>query len=241
MKKAVFYYFPYAGASAMSFKNMAGYFVDEVDTVCIEYSGHGKRIDDPLPISVKDIAMDAFATISERNDGLPVYLGGHCLGALAAYEVCLLSQSAGLNAPSKLFISGQGAPDSIISEKLQSMDECELLQYLSERDLIDANLTDHRFRSFVRDLILKPIISDSVAYDDYICSGNEKIDTSIELLYGENDSRYPVASLNRWQQFTSGNVELHSFKGDHYFIRTCEKKYFELINNIIRKDIGKTL
>ena len=125
LKKAIFYYFPYAGASAMSFKNMHGYFSDDVQTVCVEYSGHGKRIESPYPVSINDIATDAFKTITATDNEVPVYLGGHCLGAIVAYEVCLLFKKAGISAPAKLFISGQGAPDKIISEKLQTMNEEE--------------------------------------------------------------------------------------------------------------------
>lgn len=241
MKKAIFYYFPYAGASAMSFKNMHGYFSDDVQTVCVEYSGHGKRIESPYPVSINDIATDAFKTITATDNEVPVYLGGHCLGAIVAYEVCLLFKKAGISAPAKLFISGQGAPDKIISEKLQTMNEEELLQCLAERNLIDSNMLDPRFRSFVRDLIQKPIINDSIIYDNYVCSKNEKISTSIELLYGEDDSRYPIEDMIRWKEFTDGNIETHSFHGGHYFIRTYEKDYFEMINNIIGKDIGRTL
>lgn len=237
MKKAVLYYFPYAGASTVSFKNIENYFSEDIEPVCFEYAAHGKRITDAKYNSVSDLASDMLDKIITRNDKAPIYLSGHCLGAIAAYEVYFLMKKAGITNISGLIISGQGVPDDIVSEHLQDMSEDKLLEYLADHQLVDKAMTDPKYKRFVSDLILKPITADSVIYDSYVNSHNSKIDVPINILYGNCDERYPADKLRKWRDYTNKNIELSEFNGDHYFLRENEKEYFAKINEIIEKDI----
>ncbi len=237
MKKTVLYYFPYAGATTVSFKNIENYFSDEIEPVCLEYAAHGKRIKEKNYASITELASDMADQIKKRHDDLPVYLAGHCLGAIAAYEVCWLLKDSGMTNVSGLIISGQGAPDAIISEHLQDMDEEQLLSYLADHQLIDKAMTDPKFRRFVTDLILRPISVDSELYDSYVNSHKQKLDIPINILYGSSDDRYTEDKLRNWSEFTSKAPVLHEFSGGHYFLRDQEKEYFEKIKEIIEKDI----
>ena len=219
VKKASLYYFPYAGANTLSFKNLASYFPEEIEAVCIEYPGHGQRFEEPAAKSIKELAADSLSVISREA---PIYLAGHCLGALAAYEAYHLLDKSGIRA-SGLIISGQGAPDSIISEHLQDMSETELLSYLAAHGIMDPKMADQRYRSFVSDLILEPITSDSLLYDSYSNDWTETVKSPLHILYGCEDSRYDVKALERWPLFASAGIRLYLFSGDHYFLKKTRR------------------
>lgn len=239
MKKAILFYFPYAGASSVSFKNIDAFFSEDVEVVCIEYAGHGKRIEEKFADSVIALANEAFAEILQRQDKAPIFLAGHCLGALVAYEVCHLMKNANIKELAGLIISGQGSPDDIISEHLQNMDEDKLLDYLVVHELMDSALLSQRFRGYVTELILKPIINDSVVYDFYVNNNNEALHIPVTILYGMDDARYPLVKLKRWEGFVEKAITFYPFSGGHYFIRKNEKNYFEKINDVINDAINE--
>ena len=67
MKKAVLYYFPYAGATTVSFKNIENYFSDEIEPVCLEYAAHGKRIKEKNYASITELASDMADQIKKHG------------------------------------------------------------------------------------------------------------------------------------------------------------------------------
>ena len=234
LKKAVLYYFPYAGASSVSFKNIFDYFSEDIEIEFVEYPGHGKRIEDVFAESVDDIANEVHNKIIERTDDAMIFLSGHCLGAIVALETY---KKLNNDKVKKMIISGQGAPDALISEHLQDMSEDELVEYLINNNLMDEQMKNPRLRSFVSDLILKPLISDSIIYDKYKCSFGDQLNIPISILYAKEDTRYGVEQLKEWERFTNKNVDYYPFEGNHYFLRNNEKEYFECINQIILKEI----
>lgn len=229
-------YFPYAGASTVSFKNIATYFSEGTEVICYEYPGHGKRIEEPFAGSVTELAEEALSKVPE---GIPVYLSGHCLGVLVAYEVSLLMRDSGYGNAARLIISGQCPPDRIVSENLEKMTDDELLEYLAEHSLIDRAMTDPKYRKFVADLILKPIKKDSDIYNSYTYRDVQPLEIPVDILYGSEDGRFPVSELERWSEYTGGDVSLLRFEGDHYFLKKYEKEYFSAINAIIERDKGE--
>lgn len=226
-------YFPYAGASTVSFKNIGTYFSEDTNVICYEYPGHGKRIDEPFAGSVRELAEEALRSVP---DDVPVYLSGHCLGALAAYELCLLMRERGHGNAARLIISGQCPPDRIVSENLEKMTDDELLGYLADHSLIDRVMLDPKYRKFVADLILRPIKKDSDIYNSYVQSEAAPLEIPVDILYGCEDGRFPVSELERWSEYTSGEVSLMRFEGDHYFLKKYEREYFSAINEIIGRD-----
>ena len=89
MNSNYLYYYPLAGASSMTFKDIDSYFSEETKAVCLDYPGHGQRIREARAQSMEELIEDAYEHLkAERKDGAAYYLAGHCMGAIIAYELC---------------------------------------------------------------------------------------------------------------------------------------------------------
>ncbi len=234
--KANLYYFPHAGASSLTYKNICNYIDSEINVKVLDYPGHGQNIQKPFCKTLEELLTYLYGTIKQDAvDHVPYFLSGHCIGALIAYELTrMIAEKNEFELPKALIISGHGAPNRIASEHLDQRSDDQLLDYLIENNQIDPQMKNENVRKFVIDLILNPIRFDSVLYDNYQM-GNPAFQLPIRLdvLYGEEDDRFPIDTIQDWEKYCIYPVEYHVFPGNHYFLQTDEKRYFEEINRFM--------
>jgi surfactin synthase thioesterase subunit len=232
------YYFPLAGASSLTLKKIKSYFPHNVEAVCFDYPGHGKRIGENNADSLNAMAEDAYnRIINDVAADTEYYLAGHCIGAVIAYDICRRLTDNGMALPARLIVSGHGIPSEIVPEGLGAMDDDTLIAYLVEKGLTDRSMADPVYRKMVKAMIIDPVRTDSALYDGYVfdMSGNKKIDCGIDVLYGKEDTRFPETKLKAWSEYTSRDVRFKGFEGGHYFLIEKEKEYFTAISDIIAK------
>lgn len=240
MNSNYLYYYPLAGASSMTFKDIDSYFSEETKAVCLDYPGHGQRIREARAQSMEELIEDAYEHLkAERKDGAAYYLAGHCMGAIIAYELCRrIEEEQCIQPPKGIFVSGHGIPSVIVSEELWAMDDETLLAHLIRNGLADRSMADPRYRKMVKGLVIDPIKADSALYDNYVfqATGNEKISSKIHVLYGKEDDRFPEQVLDKWADFTHAGITLKAFEGGHYFLFADTKAYFQAMAEIIGEE-----
>src|SRR5689334_10414639 len=102
---------PYAGGSALVYKDWKQFFPASIELVPIEYSGHGKRSNQPLYKDVNAAIDDIYGIISKSIiDGLPYAIYGHSMGAMLAYEVAQRLRDNKMPLPVHIIFSGRGVP-----------------------------------------------------------------------------------------------------------------------------------
>src|SRR4051812_533170 len=102
---------PYAGGSAVIYKEWIPFFPADLKMTGIEYAGHGNRSNQPLYKDVEEAITDVYNIILKQiSDGLPYAIFGHSMGAMLAFEVVKKLRTNNQQLPVHIFFSGRGAP-----------------------------------------------------------------------------------------------------------------------------------
>ncbi|MFI0939405.1 thioesterase II family protein [Streptomyces sp. NPDC021020] len=98
---------------------------DGVEFLAVELPGRLTRFGERMPSTFEELARALVAGIEPYLD-LPFAFFGHCWSALAAYEVAVHLDRAGLPMPGRLFVSSQPGPQEKLTGRMISMSEAEL-------------------------------------------------------------------------------------------------------------------
>lgn len=240
MKKARLYYFPYAGASSVTYKTWGKNFDTNIEFKVMDYPGHGKRSEEPFCASAFAASKDLYQSIvKDYKKGESYYFAGHCLGALICFEVChMLAEKQDIALPERLFLSGHGAPDKIIMEGLHKMSDEELIAYQKSVGGIPEELLKEDFIDYVKEIVLPPIRYDSKAYEEYtVKEGRDTLKVPLTVINGLNDWKSPQEEVKRWDSFSTGTIKYVNYNTNHYFINTMTQEYLNEINLTIQADL----
>ncbi len=236
MAEYILYYLPYAGASASTFKRWKSIISPKIKFKVIEYSGHGKRNKEDFYTSYKEACEDIYKIIKVDNkENLPFFLAGHCLGALLAVEMYyFLKDKDELDLLKGIIVSGHGAPDKIVNEHMETMNNEELGEYLLKEGAIKKEMLEVDMKPFFQDLILPPIKADAKLYNEYsFKKDRDKIGVDLVIMSGAKDWKCPVSEINRWKEFVDRTILYFIYDSDHYFINNLREECVNDINDII--------
>jgi len=133
-----------------------------------------------------------------------------------------------------LLLSGHGAPDKIVNENMEEMNDEELAQYLLKQGAIQGKFLEEDMKQFFFDLILPPIKADVVLYDKYnFKKSRDKIDVDIVIMNGSKDWKCTKEDINRWQEFAEKTILYYNYDSNHYFINELREECVSDINEII--------
>lgn len=119
---------PHAGCGATVFAKWPEE-KDGVEFLAVELPGRLTRFGDRMPDTFQELARDLVGGLRPYLD-VPFVFFGHCWSALAAYEVAVYLDTAGLPAPARLFVSSQPGPQEELNGRMMHMSEPELAEEL---------------------------------------------------------------------------------------------------------------
>lgn len=221
MRECKLYFFPYAGASDITFKELEENFQDELEFEIAVYPGHGNRKNEKFAESVQQICEDLYEKIKKDvESGKPFVFWGHCLGALVALELCYMIRERGeFQMPKGIIMSGQGIPTEIYHEHHDQMGDKELLQYLYDHGAIGSDLMNESIFDFVKVLVVNPIKLDGRIYDSYeYKQGRAPLDLDACIMYVEQDEKYDAGRMGEWESYFTKELRFLNYPGGHFFI-----------------------
>ncbi|MFC0527575.1 thioesterase II family protein [Phytohabitans kaempferiae] len=115
---------PHAGCGATVFANWPEE-KDGVEFLAVELPGRLTRFGERIPDTFEELARALIAGVAPYLD-VPFTFFGHCWSALAAYEVAVQLDRAGLPAPARLFVSSQPGPQEELTGRMIGMTEEQL-------------------------------------------------------------------------------------------------------------------
>lgn len=223
--------FTYVGGNA-SFFDVIGKDLDGVDVVKLEYAGHGTRHKEPLYRDFDELADDVFRELKSRYAGGDYGLFGYSMGTIALAEVLkrILAVSNMKN-PSGVFLA---AHEPHTKSELLDFSDDELDEWVKERTIKFGGVPEKLLhnRAFWR--MYLPLYR-----ADYTLIGKyrfEKLDLKTEIpatvFYSETDT--PLADMELWKNYFTGDCEYHRFDGTHFFM----KEHHREMAKIIRERLG---
>ncbi len=191
--KANLLLFPWAGAGGLSWRFLEEHLRASFAVWPVVLPQREVRGPYPPAASLPQIAAAIAAEIEEK---IPATQGllflGHSMGAALAYETahCLAPQRA--TSLEALFASSCRAP------------QWRLARPVSPRPSLDG---------------LGPLEADLALFDSYRPSTTAKVPAPIVALCGEAEPNLRPEDLAAWHELSSGPFQLHSFPGDHFWLR----------------------
>jgi surfactin synthase thioesterase subunit len=226
MKQSIrLYCLPFAGGNTLSYRKLSSYLASHVVLTPLELPGHGKRIREPLLISIDAMIADLLQQILP-DIGEPYAIYGHSMGALLGYILTCTMRRQQLPLPLHLFVSGHQSPAAANhTPSIHTLPDTDFLQKLQEYGGIpEAVAKEQELLEF----FLPIFRADFQAIEEYRPTNTLKLSVPMTVLFGTNEG-FSRNDVLHWQYLTTASFVFHEFPGNHFFIY----EHLEAIGNLI--------
>ncbi|WP_189944328.1 alpha/beta fold hydrolase [Streptomyces aurantiogriseus] len=222
--------FPHAGGGANAFTALSAALPDDVELLAVHYPGRQDRRSEPCAEDIETLAVEA-AKALDGVDG-PLFLLGHSMGALVAFETARLLQ--GRAEVARVFVSAArppsedwGEPDVDALTDEQITGELRRLGGVPEPLLRDPET--------VREL-LRLLRADVRALRRYRCSADAAAGAPLTVLVGSDDPKNSVAQLAGWARHSTAGHVVETLRGGHFALVEHTAEAAELLTRFVRAD-----
>ncbi|MEU6610100.1 alpha/beta fold hydrolase [Streptomyces shenzhenensis] len=203
--------FPHAGGAATAFSRLSAALPDDIELLAVQYPGRQDRDTEPCAEDIAALAAGAAAALMPYTD-LPLFLLGHSLGAIAAFETARLLEKHGSLAG--LFVSAAQPPAQDWQEPdLDTLDDDAVVAGLRRLGGVsDVLLRNPQSRHEV----LRLLRADHHVLRGYHCDPHTTLTVPVTVLLGAEDPKNTLEQVRDWARHTTAGhtVEVHS--GGHF-------------------------
>ncbi|MFJ8792206.1 alpha-hydroxy-acid oxidizing protein [Streptomyces sp. NPDC102462] len=203
--------FPHAGGAATAFSRLSAALPDDIELLAVQYPGRQDRDGEPCAEDIATLARGAAAALTPYT-GLPLFLLGHSLGAIAAFETARLLQER--DGVAGLFVSAARPPAQDWQEPdLDALDDNAVVAGLRRLGGVsDVLLRNPRSRREV----LRLLRADHNVLRGYHCDPHTTLTVPVTVLLGEEDPKNTLEQVREWGRHTTAGhtVEVHA--GGHF-------------------------
>lgn len=237
MNTPILFCIPYAGGSSMSFSNITSLInIEKLEIKCLELPGRGHRHKEPLLSSLDEAADDLYTQVKDSLGSLqrPIIIWGHSMGAILALLVSSKLYKHQFNIIG-LLVSGMKAPtypssSHTLSEKAKNKLLSDFLPFRHEQNK-EAPLFQKIYKKRMEIMEKDVEILEKHQTDNW---SERSVANTIAVIMGEDDDLYPTLSYyENWKLHTSGNTELFSIKGSHFFPMQHPEETAALLTHIL--------
>ncbi|MFD3513679.1 thioesterase II family protein [Streptomyces sp. NPDC058657] len=220
---------PHAGGSAGFYFPFSAALSPGVDVLAVQYPGRQDRWLDAFAESVDALADELFAVLGP-DDGTPLALFGHSMGAVVGYELARRLQAAG-RPPAVFFASGRRAPSLTRTETVHLRDDAGLIEEIKKLNGTDSTLLDD---AEVREMILPSLRADYRVVETYRRAPGPRLSCPVVAMTGDSDPRVTVEEARTWAEETSGGFELLVHPGGHFYLATQQRAVLAQLTERLR-------
>ncbi len=219
--------FTYAGGTASFFDDLDCELKD-IETIKLEYAGHGERHREEFYNDFDELADDLFAEIKDICSKEKYALFGYSMGSISMIEVLRRILMTDMQKPSHVFLAAHEPYSKILFDKLS---DDEIDDWVKERTIQFGGVPDKLLKNNVFWRTYLPVyradysIIDKYRFEDL----NLKTDIPATVFYSEEDT--PFADMRCWDKYFL--CEFYSFTGKHFFI----KDHIAEISSVIKEKL----
>ena len=227
--------FYHAGGSASSFHMLRRFATEHFIALAVELPGHGVRRKEPPESDIRSAAEKAAKEIFQEFGHCNLWIYGHSLGALFAYETCWYLEKHQHKKIEKLILTGRNAPSEkdITDFKLSDGHEAFLNEMKRYGVIPEELLENQEFMQFYEPMIYH----DYELSEKYYPCGNHILTTAIHFDFALQDTDLSQEKIQGWKNYTTGGFSCTAHTGNHFFIFEKQYAYFQ---NLIQKILSKT-
>lgn len=220
--------FPHAGGGATFYRSWLTN--PDFSVHIVQYPGREDRISEQLPPSLGALAdgvAEALLTLGDR----PLYLFGHSMGALVAFEVARRLEAAGRFRQLRLCVSSYTAPHLVRSGGLRNMDDEAFVAY-GRSATGEVNAAKGEASAFdvaaLRDLVVSGLRADFQLVEQYRTDPKPPVDAPILALWGDEEA-IDAADMDLWAEVTRGSYRSATFAGGHFYLAAEREAVLETV------------
>lgn len=224
--KARLFCFPYAGGSAMVYRDWSRFLPTSIEVVSVELPGRGSRLREPAFSDLPPLIDALVPAISSLLD-LPFAFFGHSMGAIIAFETARRLRNDCMVEPRRLFVSGRQAvqirdndPHTYDLPPAEFIAELRRLNGTPREALDDAELME---------LMIPSLRADFRLVQTYEYSPDRPLGCPITAFGGLQDADVGREHLLAWREQTTSQFSMHLLSGDHFFVRTARPQLLQLL------------
>lgn len=222
--------FPYAGSTAVVFRNWPQHLPSEIEVCAVQYRGRGSRLAEPLGEDVVDVMNGLYQELQPFLNK-PFAFFGHSMGALVGYEFARRLQREQQLGPFQLFVSGCSAPHvRMFDELTYNLPEPEFLAELRRLQGTPEEVLDN---AELMQLMMPIVRADFKASQTYQYVPGPLLECPIRAFGGLKDEMVPREELEAWSEHTQGSFRAQMLPGDHFFLNTSQS----LLTRIIAQEL----
>ena len=204
----------HAGGGAAPFLRWHTWMPDGITVCPTRRPGRESAFNEPLLRDVPTIAAETVRALQTLPE-LPCVLLGHSLGAVVAFEVARLLQSAG-QPPLMLIASGRAAPQR--ASAAPPLADLPADRFVEELDLRYGGIPrELKQEPELLEMLLPILRADLAAAESYRFIPGERLRCPILVAHGRADQAVDPRGLPLWAELTDAGHEIVEFAGDHFF------------------------
>lgn len=227
--KVLLFCFNYAGGT-VDFYDELEKAAPSVKFIKLEYSGHGKRMKEPLCKSISEVTDDFYPSLIENLENRvdPEYaLLGYSMGCLEAFDMLEKVYNDNIKKPVRVFMAAH--PPNNIEGIDNTAETDDLDEWVKQRTLqfggIDKRLINNKtfWRMYLPIYRADYQMIARYNFDDI----KFQTDIPITVFYSEEDT--PISSMKGWKKYFKGMNEYIEYSGTHFFIKQHYKEMADVI------------
>ncbi|MER9714544.1 alpha/beta fold hydrolase [Mesorhizobium sp. M0174] len=223
-------FFPHGGGSVQSFRTWSEYLPEDIELICIDLPGRGKRSAE-ASIRSMDVLVPMVTEALRDYSDRPFIFFGHSVGALVAYEIARFLEKAGRPSPFHVVVSAHPSADVPADEPpLYSYADDKLTDVIRSLGLVpkEALANDELLHNF----ILPPMRADFELAETYDRNLPTPLDVAITAMGGAQDETINTNDLDKWRQLTTSRFARIMFEGDHFYTHSMTA---EVVSAVLRE------
>jgi medium-chain acyl-[acyl-carrier-protein] hydrolase len=227
--------FPYAGGSALIFRQWTELLPPAVEVRAAHLPGRGARLRE-RPFEDVHSLVEAILPVMAGQLDRPFALFGHSMGGAIAFELSRrLRATLGVE-PRRLFISGRGAPHlAETTRPIYDLPDEEFKEELRRLNGTPAEVLDH---PELIEMLLPMLRADITLSQTYKCESRPSLSCPLTVFGGLDDTHDEPEALEAWREHTTGPFKRLMFEGDHFFVNTARHPLLREVGAALLADLG---
>jgi medium-chain acyl-[acyl-carrier-protein] hydrolase len=234
-RDAVVFCFPHAGGGTRTFLDWQPALGDDAQIVAVCRPGREHRAAEPAP-TIEEYVQGAADAIRDfdRADGRPIYLFGHSLGALVAFEVT--RRLAGLPGLRHLVASGCSAPSLLPSRRVLGISRLQGREFAEAIAFFGGLPPEVVADEELQEVLLPGLVADFRMAVGYRYRPGPPLPVGLSLIVGRDDPHVGPEQIDPWRREVTEPPACHWVDGGHFYFEERAELATGLLRDLVRAD-----